>query len=316
MLAALADHLWQSLLFCGLAALLTLAARAELAVARPWMWHACIAKFLCPFALIFAAGEWLGFPVAQPGESVPVSLTQAAIALTPCLSPVQSGDVSNALAVLCVLVLLLPTALCLRAALQAQRRESAVAATRIAPERDRSRRARLLLLFLGATLLTSCAIAMVSIPLLGGAISDRNRRQGWLLENAHVLRDAPVVMNIAAPGMGERLRIDVSADGVRIRNINIRELIAVSNGVSRFAVSTTQMYSADANPSQGSWLLTPRYDLQLRAAIREPREFDPYALRQRITRLLAERFGLEIEVNGKCQPPCGRWDHSRDDRPL
>ena len=171
-------------------------------------------------------------------------------------------------------------------------------------------------LFLGATLLTSCAIAVVSIPLLGGAISDRNRRQIWLLENVRALRDAPVVMLFAAPGMGDRLRIDARPEGLQIRNINIQELIAVSNGVSRYAVSSNQMYSADADPNRNSWLLTPRYDVWLQAVIREPQEFDPYALRQRITRLLSERFGLEIEVNGKCQPPCGRWDRSRDERPL
>lgn len=316
MLAALADHLWQSLLFCALVALLTLTARAELAVARPWLWRACAGKFLVPFALIFAAGEWLGFPVAQAGDPVPVSLARAAVTMTGWFSPLQSGVVSNTATALCLLVLSLPAVLCLRLALRAQRGVWIRAAHASASERETSRRVRVVLLFLGAALLSSCAIAVVSLPLLGGAIADRNRRQGWLLENAHALRDATVVMNIAAPGMGERLRIDARTEGVLIRNISIQELIAVSNGVSRYAVSTNQMYSAKADPNQNAWLLTPRYDLQLRAAIREPGEFDPYALRQRITRLLAERFGLEIEVNGKCQPPCGRWDKSRDNRPL
>ena len=61
---------------------------------------------------------------------------------------------------------------------------------------------------------------------------------------------------------------------------------------------------------------TPYYDVRISASIREPDQFDPYALRQRVTRLLVERFGLEIHVNGHCQPPCGRWDKRRDDRPL
>ncbi len=123
-------------------------------------------------------------------------------------------------------------------------------------------------------------------------------------------------MNEAEPGMGSRSRIDAQADGVLIRNINIQNLIAVSYGVSHFSVTTNQMYSEDTDPELNSWLLTPNYDVRISASIREPGEFDPYALRQRVTELLVERFGLEIHVNGKCQPPCGRWDKRRDDRPL
>ena len=39
----------------------------------------------------------------------------------------------------------------------------------------------------------------------------------------------------------------------------------------------------------------------------EPEDFDPYALRQRMTKMLAERFGFELYLNGKCQPPCGKY---------
>ena len=123
-------------------------------------------------------------------------------------------------------------------------------------------------------------------------------------------------MNVAEPGMGSTITHLRRTDGVLIRNINLQDLIAVSYGVSHFSVTTNQMYSADAKPELNAWLLTPSYDVRLSASIREPDEFDPYALRQRVTPLLVERFGLEIHVNGQCQPPCGRWDKRRDERPL
>ena len=51
----------------------------------------------------------------------------------------------------------------------------------------------------------------------------------------------------------------------------------------------------------------PRYDVRVTRPVVEPEEFDPFALRARITRMLAERHGLEIYVNSKCQPPCGKY---------
>jgi hypothetical protein len=164
-------------------------------------------------------------------------------------------------------------------------------------------------------LFTSCALLALWVPVLGGAIADRNWRNGLLLENVRALREAPVEIAVAGPGMGDRMRVVARSDGVLIRNINIRELIAVSNGVTPFAVWSNQFYE-NKDEGKHSWFLTPRYDVRVHARIREPDEFDAYALRQRITRLLVERFGLEINVNGKCQPPCGRWDKRRDDRPL
>jgi hypothetical protein len=48
----------------------------------------------------------------------------------------------------------------------------------------------------------------------------------------------------------------------------------------------------------------------------EPDKFDPFALRARITRLLAERHGLEIYVDSKCQPPCGKYGVAMPADPL
>ena len=52
------------------------------------------------------------------------------------------------------------------------------------------------------------------------------------------------------------------------------------------------------------------------APVREPENFEPYALRQTVTRLIAERFGSEIHMNGECQPPCGRYGVPLADAPL
>ena len=52
----------------------------------------------------------------------------------------------------------------------------------------------------------------------------------------------------------------------------------------------------------------PRWDVRITGPVREPEIFESFALNRVLTRVLATRFGLEIEVNGECQRPCGRWD--------
>jgi hypothetical protein len=59
----------------------------------------------------------------------------------------------------------------------------------------------------------------------------RNLATRLLIENSSALRDAPVIMDEAAPGMGSRSRIYAKSNGVLIRNINLQDLIAVSYGV-------------------------------------------------------------------------------------
>jgi hypothetical protein len=55
------------------------------------------------------------------------------------------------------------------------------------------------------------------------------------------------------------------------------------------------------------WFIVPRYDVRVTGRVLDPERFDPLALRARITRMLAERHGLEIYVDSKCQPPCGKY---------
>ncbi|HEY5809066.1 MAG TPA: hypothetical protein VIT67_13920 [Povalibacter sp.] len=315
MLAAVADHLWQSLLFCALAALLAGLARKNPAIVRLWLWRTCALNFMVPFALVFALGDWLGFPLVHSDDPLPERLVRGAAAITPWVSPAQSGFQPR-ISLLALLAGLAAALFCFRlitGAIRVEFERSRQEAWLLDAAADDAPPA---LGFIKAALFTSCAIWCFGGALLGGAISDGNWRRGLLIENSRALRDAPVVMDEAAPGMGSRSRIYAKSDGVLIRNINLQDLIAVSYGVSHFSVTTNQMYSADAKPEFNSWLRTPSYDVHISASIREPEEFDPYALRQRMTTLLVKRFGLEIHVNGKCQPPCGRWDTRRDDRPL
>jgi hypothetical protein len=65
-----------------------------------------------------------------------------------------------------------------------------------------------------------------------------------------------------------------------------------------------------------SWLHWPRYDIRIQAQVPDPRDFDAYALRQNLTKTLSEQFGLEIYVNGDCQPPCGNYHLALAEEPL
>ena len=76
------------------------------------------------------------------------------------------------------------------------------------------------------------------------------------------------------------------------------------------------MASGEDGGRQNYWLLSPRYDVRVTAPVREPDRFDPYALRQIVTRMITERFGSEIHMNGKCQPPCGRYGVPLANEPL
>ena len=68
MTAGLLDHLWQSSLFTGGIALLTLFLRKNGAAVRFWLWFAASLKFLVPFAVLTALGDYLSrqFPASLP----------------------------------------------------------------------------------------------------------------------------------------------------------------------------------------------------------------------------------------------------------
>lgn len=70
-LSPLANHLWQSTVFAGIAALLTLALRKHRASARYWLWFAASVKFLVPFSVVVSFGShihWRNSSAATPTQ--------------------------------------------------------------------------------------------------------------------------------------------------------------------------------------------------------------------------------------------------------
>jgi bla regulator protein blaR1 len=68
-LAPIANHLWQSTLFAGVAGLVTLVLRKNAARVRHWVWMAASVKFLVPFSLLIALGShvhWRTMPGTTP----------------------------------------------------------------------------------------------------------------------------------------------------------------------------------------------------------------------------------------------------------
>ena len=315
MLPALADHLWQSLLFCGSCAALCWVVRHNSAQVRLWLWRLCALKLVVPFWLLFAFGRWMGFPAYHSADRVPAPLARGADALVSMLAPARSADLDTWAALLCVLVLLAAMASFLprlARSLRIERVRVGAQAARLAADPDDAPPA---LGFFKAALLTFCAASIVSGTVMAGAIADRRWRQELLVTHARALLDAPIHMIQAVPGMGLRWRIDARADGVLLRNISIQDLVALAYGVNHYAVWGNQMMNED-DPTSKPWLVDPRYDLRISAPLVDPADFDAYALRPRLTKYLAERFGYEIYVNGRCQPPCGSYGVAMPDNLL
>jgi bla regulator protein blaR1 len=62
----IANHLWQSTLFAGIAGLPTLLLRNNRAHARYCLWLAASAKFLVPFSLLMLVGGLVGRQCLRP----------------------------------------------------------------------------------------------------------------------------------------------------------------------------------------------------------------------------------------------------------
>jgi len=61
-------HLWESTLFAGVVALLTLVFRKNAARVRHWLWLAASVKFLIPFSVLVGIGGHFGIRTAAPPE--------------------------------------------------------------------------------------------------------------------------------------------------------------------------------------------------------------------------------------------------------
>ena len=92
-LSPIANHLWQSTLFAGIAGVLTLALRGNAARVRHGLWMAASLKFLIPLSLLISLAshiEWRTVPaVTQP--SLFVSMEKVSQPFTaPVLSPLPA----------------------------------------------------------------------------------------------------------------------------------------------------------------------------------------------------------------------------------
>jgi bla regulator protein blaR1 len=90
-LLPIANHLWQSTPFAGMAGLVALALRKNSARVRHWVWVAASLKFLIPFSVLIAIGsriEWRTAPAIAPNVSVVVEQVSRPFALTTAPSPV------------------------------------------------------------------------------------------------------------------------------------------------------------------------------------------------------------------------------------
>lgn len=303
MLSGLVDHLWQSAWIVGAITALAYISRESFAQLRLWLWRIAALKFLFPFALLVAFGGWLGFPIRYPEDPAPARLVAASTALSRLASPARTYEWSGWRSLLAILVVLLTTGACawwLRRRLHIEQQR--VLAETLRRERDTDD-IEPYPGFFNSAFLTACAILFVAVPMLAGAIDDRQWRHQLLIGNSRLLRNAAVTMEPAAPGMGRRYRIDADARGVSIRNVTIQELAGIAYGATLYFVRADHSYVA----GEEDWFIVPRYDLRVTARVLAPGQFDPYALRARITRMLAERHGLEIYVDSKCQPPCGKY---------
>jgi len=92
-LLPIANHLWQSTLFAGIAGLLTLFLKKERAHARYCLWLTASAKFLVPFSLLMLVGGLVGrHSVVLPAPTrVPVLVEQVN---EPFVAAVPSGSVA------------------------------------------------------------------------------------------------------------------------------------------------------------------------------------------------------------------------------
>jgi hypothetical protein len=302
-LAAFLDHLWQSVLVLGLLTIAAALVRRNAAVVRLWIWRIAALKFLVPFHLLYVVGAWFGYPVRFAEDTVPERLVATLASLAPYVTPAQAAGVRGwplAACLALVPVAFVPSARLIRQRLRA---ESGRSASEVARDSTESSSGAPGLGFVRGLLFAAVSMVVLGAPVLAGAVADRLARHDRLVTDARSLFDAPVSIRPAAPGMGQRVRVVASPVGVLVRNASLQDLTALSYGV------TLGYVWSDHFTERGSedWFTGARYDIRITGRIQDPDRFDTYALRIPVTRVLAERYRLEIYVNDRCQPPCGRY---------
>jgi hypothetical protein len=294
MLAAFIDHLWQSVAFSAIVFGVACLTRGNSAALQLWLWRVAAVKYLVPFALLYALGGWLGFPVRHSAIPPPPALAALVSDGLSVAAPAQTFALQPLVAALALVMLVAAAVACLwniiRQLRHAQRRRHEEAASLEADFQYRPAPLK----FWQSTLLASITLFMVSLPLVAGATRDRQRRQEILAIDQQALRSANIAMSEAPAGIGILSRVTADAGGVTIRNINIQDLVSMVYGIGKFEVFGGAM----------PWLEYPRYDVRVTGPVRAPEVFDPYALRQPMTQYLYDQFGVSIRVNGSCQKPC------------
>ncbi len=305
MSAALADHLWQSILVFWLAVVCVALARRHAAQVRLWLWRIAAAKFLLPFAIFVGIGSGFELFTLAPDDPTPAGLLRALDAVLALTAPARRAQLEGFAAAGAIAVLLLASVVCGRILIASERLERWRVAREVARlERDPDDAPPGLGLWRGA-LFTLSALCLVCGPAFAGAVQERERRRELVLENARSLFHADVRIRPAAPGMGSRARITASANGARIRNATIQQIAGIAYGVRLGVVWGA--HRADPDDVENDWFIGSRYDVDVTGPIREPQDFDSYALRVPITRALGEKYGLQIFQNSACQPPCGAY---------
>jgi len=87
MTGELTNHLWQSTLFTGAAALLSIAFRRNRANVRYWLWFSASAKFLVPFSLLIGLGNHLPWAPADRGMRTQVAAAPVSLKLVQISQP-------------------------------------------------------------------------------------------------------------------------------------------------------------------------------------------------------------------------------------
>jgi beta-lactamase regulating signal transducer with metallopeptidase domain len=160
--------------------------------------------------------------------------------------------------------------------------------------------------FTKAFMLSTCTLAIATIPFAAGAMDDALHRHRLLADNTRALWEADVEVRPLGgdPGnLGAPVRVSATGTEVTIRNTSLRELVAVAYGVRPWQVE-----------GSGDWLDVARYDIRAHVtdAVSEPEKLHPFALRGLVNKLLSSRFDLEIYVNQECQTRCSRPVASAD----
>jgi hypothetical protein len=293
-MATLLDHLWQSTLVVLLIWLLAMLLRSQGTALHLWLWRIAALKILLPFGLLFALGEWLGFPVRHSAIPPPDALRAAVASASQWTSPLQAFTPTGPVYLGAALLLLAIAALCGWGVA----RELALATRQYRENLARIERDPWLdtppVGMFKATTLAAAAFCCVTAPVLAGALHDRVRRQEALAVDIAGLQHAVITLTETPSRFGARSEILPRSDGVLIRHINLQDLVALVYGIGEFEVF------GGALP----WLSSPHYNVEVRGPVSAPAVFDPYSLRQPVTDYLFHEYGVSIRVNGNCQEPC------------